>query len=77
MKTLLCVFGFLTLVGCSAETKEPCVNVDKLNQTELGTVIGEEMNKIYYDPDHFHRRTGDPEDYELIDLDDEENDNTD
>ncbi len=71
MKMLLRVIGLLTfsaLFGCSTADDITCVNVAELSDTKLGELIGKEINKILYDPDHFHRRTGEPEDYDIVDL---------
>ncbi|MYF37538.1 MAG: hypothetical protein F4219_02020 [Gammaproteobacteria bacterium] len=74
MKVLFYAFVFLTLsflFGCSAEKaekEEPCINIDELSEADVGEVIGQELNKIFYDPEHFHRRTGDPEEYEVMDF---------
>lgn len=71
MKVLFYRIIFLTLsflYGCSA-VEEPCINVDTISDKKLGTMIGKELNKIYYEADHFHRRTGDPSDYEILELD--------
>ena len=69
---LLRAIGLLTLsalFGCSTAEDVTCVNVAELSDSKLGELIGKELNKIFYDPDHFHRRTGEPEDYEIIELD--------
>lgn len=61
----------ILLFGCST-TDEQCVDLDKISEYTLGELVGKELNKIYFDEEHFHRRTGEPEDYDvIIDLNDE------
>lgn len=63
------VTSLILLFGCSS-TNEQCIDLDKTNAYTLGELVGKELNKIYFDEEHFHRRTGEPEDYEVIDLTD-------
>lgn len=65
-------FCMLTMFfGCSSAEQEQCIDLDKISDERLGNLIGDELLKIYSDEKHFHRRTGEPEDYEIIDFDHE------
>ena len=70
MKIFLpCLSATLTLLlfGC-ASTDEQCIDINKIGEYQLTELIIAQVDKIHYEEEHFHRRTGEPEDYEIIDL---------